>query len=138
MINVVIDTSVLMDALIKRTGPNRAALRLLLDPASPFHICYSSQISDEYVDVLHRAPISSRGLIPEADALLALVKDVGEELIPKYIPAIVYPDSDDRPFLEAAVYADAVLLTNNIKDYPFLGVTVIAPDEFLAWYEEST
>lgn len=67
----------------------------------------------------------------EAELLLKLVLDVGEQIAPKFIPAIVYPDGKDRSFLEAAVYAGAVLLTNNLKDYPFLGVHVIAPDEFL-------
>jgi putative PIN family toxin of toxin-antitoxin system len=133
MINVILDTNVLMAALIKRDGPNRQALRKILNPVLPFKICYSSQIVDEYVDVLHRAPIVSRGLVPEAEALLQLVLDEGEQIVPKYIPAIVYPDEKDRPFLEAAVYVDAILLTNNLRDFPFLGVHTIAPEEFLDW-----
>lgn len=137
MINVVLDTNVLMAALIKRNGPNRIALRKVLNPDSPFRICYSSQIADEYADVLRRHPISSRGLTPEAEALCRLVLDVGDEIIPKFIPAIVYPDDKDRPFLEAAVYADAILLTNNLRDFPFLGVHVVALEEFLAWCEAS-
>lgn len=136
MINVVLDTNVLMAALLKKSGPNRAALRKVLDPATPFRICYSSQMADEYADVLHRAPIASRGLVAEAEALFRLVLDAGDQIVPKYLGAIVYPDEKDRPFLEAAVYADALLLTNNLKDYPFLGVAVLAPEELLAWCEE--
>ncbi|WP_172135156.1 putative toxin-antitoxin system toxin component, PIN family [Adlercreutzia sp. ZJ473] len=137
MVNVVIDTNVLVASLIKRNGPNRQALRKILDPATPLRLCYSSQMVDEYADVLHRPLVSSRGLVPQADALLRLVLDVGEEVVPKYIPAIVFPDEKDRPFLEAVVYVSGVLLTNNLKDFPFLGVTVIGPEDFLGWCAEA-
>ena len=136
MINIVLDTNILMASLLKKNGPNRTALRKVIDPSSPFRICYSSQIADEYADVLRRAPIASRGLVSEAEALFRLVLDVGEQIVPKYLGAIVHPDEKDRPFLEAAVYADAVLLTNNLKDFPVLGMTVLAPEELLAWCEE--
>lgn len=136
MVNVIVDTNVLMASLIVSDGPNRRALRCVLDPATPLRLCYSSQMVDEYDDVLHRLPIASRGLIEPAEALLKLVLDVGEEIVPKYVSAIVYPDEKDRPFLEAAVYVNGVLLTNNIKDYPFLGVTVIGPEDFLGWCDE--
>ena len=36
----------------------------------------------------------------------------------------------------ATVYVEGVLLTNNLKDYPFLGVNVIGPETFLDWCEE--
>uniref|UniRef100_A0A7C9JCF9 Putative toxin-antitoxin system toxin component, PIN family n=1 Tax=Muribaculaceae bacterium Z82 TaxID=2304548 RepID=A0A7C9JCF9_9BACT len=137
MVNVVVDTNVLMAALLKPSGPNRKALRKIINPATPLRICYSSQIVDEYIDVLHRFPISSRGLTQAAEALVRLIVDVGDEMVPKYVPAIVYPDEKDRPFLEAAVYVNAVLLTNNLKDFPFLGVTVIGPEDFLSWCEEA-
>lgn len=137
MINVVVDTNVLMASLLKQNGPNRAALRKVLDPASPLQLCYSSQMADEYRDVLHRFPIVSRGLVEVADGLLRLVLMAGEEIVPEYVPAIVYPDEKDRPFLEAAVYVDGVLLTNNVRDFPFLGVTVIGPEEFLGWCESA-
>jgi len=137
MIYVVVDTNVFMAALIKKGGPNRAALRKALDPRSPFRVCYSSQMFDEHEEVLARYPISSRGLTSEAEALLRLIADVGDQIVPKFIPAIVYPDEKDRPFLEATVYAEAILLTNNLRDYPYLGITAIAPEEFLSWCEES-
>lgn len=137
MVNVVVGANVLMASLLKPSGANRRVLRKIVDPATPLRICYSSQMVDEYRDVLHRFPISSRGLTNAADALLRLVLDLGDEIVPKFVPAIVYPDEKDRPFLEAAVYANAVLLTNNLKDFPFLGVTVIGPEDFLAWCESS-
>ena len=70
MINVVLDTNVLMATPIKKDGVNRAALRKVIDSSGIFRICYSSQMADEYTEVLRRHPISSRGLTSEADALL--------------------------------------------------------------------
>ena len=70
MINVVLDTNVLMAAPIKKDGVNRAALRKVIDPSGIFRICYSSQMADECVEALRRHPISSRGLTSEAAALL--------------------------------------------------------------------
>lgn len=135
MIDVIIDTNVLVAALLRKGGSNRAALRKVLDPRTPLQICYSSQMVSEYRDVLSRHLVASRGLSAQAEALLDIVLEEGDEVVPKYLPAIVYPDEKDRPFLEAAVYVEGIILTNNLKDFPYLGVTVIAPDELLSWCE---
>lgn len=135
MIDVIVDTNVLVAALLKKGGANRAALRKVLDPRTPLQICCSSQMVSEYCDVLARRLIASRGLSSQAETLLSIVLDAGDEVVPKYLPAIVYPDEKDRPFLEAAVYVDGIILTNNTKDFPYLGVSVVGPEELLAWCE---
>lgn len=135
MIDIVFDTNVLVGALLKADGPNRRAMRSVLASPGSFRICYSSQIMAEYEDVLARPVITARGLQDEAAALLGLIKRVGTEVIPKPVYAVVYPDRDDRPFLEAAVCVGGALVTNNLEDYPFLGVTVLGPEEFLGWLE---
>jgi predicted nucleic acid-binding protein len=101
-------------------------------------ICFSSIIMAEYADVLSRPLITGRGLQEEVAELLAIIKDAGEEIVPKPVYALIYPDRTDRPFLEAAVYVDGLLLTNNLRDFPFSGVTIMAPDEFLGWLSESS
>ncbi len=136
MIDVIVDTNVLVAALLKKGGSNRAALRKVLDPRTPLQICYSSQMVGEYRDVLERHLIVSRGLSLQAEALLDIVLNAGDEVVPKYLPAIVYPDEKDRPFLEAAVYVGGIILTNNLKDFPYLGVSVVGPEELLAWCED--
>lgn len=136
MIDVIVDTNVLVATLLKKGGSNRAALYKVLDPRTPLQICYSSQMVDEYEEVFDRHLIVSRGLSSRAQALLDIVLDAGDEIIPKYLPAIVYPDEKDRPFLEAAVYVGGIILTNNVKDYPYLGVSVVGPEELLAWCED--
>ena len=131
MINVVLDTNVLVSALLKKEGPNRRVLREVVGNPDIFKVCYSSQMMAEYEDVLARPAVTSRGLQGEAADLLALMKRVGEEIIPKPVYALVYPDADNRPFLEAAVYVSGALVTNNLRDFPFLGVTILGPEEFL-------
>lgn len=87
----------------------------------------------EYEDALSRPVITARGLRDEARALLELMRRVGLEMVQKPDYTVVYPDLDDRPFLEAAIYVEGALVTNNLKDFPFLGVTILGPEEFLDW-----
>ena len=85
--------------------------------------------------MLGRSIVTLRGLGEEARTLLALIEDVAEEVVPKAIPALVYPDEKDKPFLEAAVYVDGVLVSNNTKDYLFAGVRVLKVGEFLRFLD---
>ena len=135
MVSVVLDTNVLLAALLQPRGTNRRALRTIIAHPQQFTVCFSSQMWAEYEDVLKRPVVTARGIAREAQALLDLLRDIGEEIVPKPVYAVVYPDRKDRPFLEAAVYVDGLLLTNNLKDFPFLGVTIMGPEDFLGWCE---
>lgn len=135
MIDVVLDTNVLVATLLTPRGEHAKALRKVLANPDAFNLVVSSQIVDEYRDVLSRSIITLRGLKEEADALLGLIISAAEEVVPKAIPALVYPDEKDKPFLEAAIYVDGVLVSNNTKDYPFIGVRIMKAGEFLAFAE---
>ena len=138
MVNVVVDTNVLMASLIVPAGPNRRALRRVLDPATPLRICYSSRDGGMSTMTFSIAfpshPAASSNLPKPYSSSCSMSGE--ERWCLSCVPAIVYPDEKDRPFLEAAIYVNGVLLTNNLKDYPFLGVTVIGPEEFLDWCDE--
>lgn len=136
MIDVVLDTNVLAASLLKSDGPNQELLRLIASRRDVFRVCYSSQMLAEYRDVLDRPFVTGRGLAEAADALVGLLCEIGEEVVPRFVPAIVYPDVDDKPFLEAAIYVHGILITNNLRDYPFLGVNVVGPEDFLAWWQQ--
>jgi predicted nucleic acid-binding protein len=135
MIEIVLDTNVLAAALLKPEGTHSHALLTILQNSQAFKIAISSQIFDEYSDVLSREIITLRGLKPEADALLALIATSSLEVIPKSIDYLVYPDIKDKPFVEAAVYIDGLLITNNIRDYPFVGLRALRAGEFLEMCE---
>jgi putative PIN family toxin of toxin-antitoxin system len=133
MLDIVLDTNVLVGALLKPDGSNSQALRAIISKPESFNICFSSIMLAEYEDVLSRPLITGRGLQREAEQLLSLLRDISEEIVPKPLYALVYPDRGDRPFLEASVYVNGLLLTNNLRDFPFADVTVLGPDEFLTW-----
>lgn len=133
MVDVILDTNVLVAALLQPRGSNSRALRAILASPASFNICFSSVMLAEYADVLSRPIITGRGLQQEAEGLLLLIKEVGEEVIPKPVYAVIYPDRTDRPFLEAVVYVNGLLITNNLKDFPFADVSVMGAEEFLSW-----
>lgn len=135
MIPIVLDTNVLVASLLSPKGDHAKALMVVLKNQSSFNLVISSQILDEYRDVCSRSVITLRGLRQEADALIELLQSVAEETVPKAIPALVYPDEKDKPFLEAAVYVKGILLSNNTKDYPFAGVRILKAGEFLRFTE---
>lgn len=137
MIDVVLDTNVLVAALLKPEGEHAGVLMEVLDKPGSFNLVVSSQIVDEYRDVLSRSVITLRGLAPEAGALLDLVCEMAQEVVPKSIPQLVYPDVKDKPFLEAAVYVGGVLVTNNVRDFPFAGVRILRAGEFLRFARSS-
>lgn len=59
-----------------------------------------------------------------AEALLDVFETFSNEIVLKFVPAIVYSDYDDKPFLETAIYTDGFLVTNNIRDFPSAGYTL--------------
>ena len=131
MIPVVLDTNVLVASLLRPDGDHARLLLYLMEHLQGYEIVVSPQIVDEYRDVLRRPFITLRGLADEAQALLGLVLSVAVEVVPRAIPQLVYPDVKDKPFLEAAVYAEGLLITNNIRDFPFTGVRILRAGEFL-------
>ena len=133
MVDIVLDTNVLYASVLDKHGVNRRCIALLAEHPGDFRLCYSSQMFDEYADIFKNPLISARGVTRQVERLLSWISKNGEEIVPKFVPAIVYPDENDRRFLEAAVYADAILITNNLKHYPFLGVRIMGPAAFLAW-----
>lgn len=135
MIDVVLDTNVLVAALLAPSGDHAKVLTRMLKRPDAFNLVVSSQIVDEYRDVLSRSVITLRGLKEEANALLRVVISVAEEVVPKCIPALVYPDEKDKPFLEAVVYVNGILVSNNTKDYPFVGVRILKAGDFLRFVD---
>lgn len=73
----------------------------------------------------------------DARELLELIEEVSIEVIPKSVPTLIYPDIADKPFLEAAVYVDGILITNNLRDFPFLGVRILRAGEFLGLIDQA-
>ena len=56
-------------------------------------------------------------------------------VIPKPLDHLVYPDVGDKPFVELAAYTNAIVLTNNVQDFPFMDIKVLRAQEFLALFD---
>lgn len=128
MIYAVIDTNVLVSALITKNPEAATAkvVKLLLEHG--FIPLYDADIIAEYEDVLHRAKFPIRSEV--ADALIAYIIENGIEAS-KVDFEEAMPDEDDRVFYEVSLsQEDSFLVTGNLKHYP-ASPRVITPADFI-------
>ncbi|MBR1547975.1 MAG: putative toxin-antitoxin system toxin component, PIN family [Prevotella sp.] len=129
MVYAVIDTNVLVSALITH-NPQSATSRVvrhLLD--GDFVPLYDGDIIEEYSDVLHRKKFK---LLPEvADSLISFIIENGVETDRRAFGEPM-PDEDDRVFYEVSLSMDdSFLVTGNQKHYP-ASPKVISPAGFVS------
>lgn len=134
MIYAVIDTNVLVSALITHNSLSATAkvVRLLLEGG--FVPLYESNIIEEYQEVLHRSKFK---LLPDiADAIISYIKEHGIETSRTAFQELM-PDEDDRVFYEVSLSVDdSFLVTGNLKHYPQTP-KVISPADFINVIMES-
>ena len=134
MICAVIDTNVLVSALVTHNSLSATAkvVRLLLEGG--FTPLYESSIIEEYQEVLHRSKFK---LLPDvADALISYILEHGIETLRTPFPESM-SDEDDRVFYEVSLSVeDSFLVTGNLKHYPQT-LKVISPADFIRVVVES-
>lgn len=114
MIRAVIDTNVLVSAMISSAG-NEALLVLAINQGLVVP-CLSVEILKEYSDVLLRPRFGFPAA--EVDALLDLLRRKGKLLEPARITP-TSPDPDDDKFIACALAAKAdFLVTGNKRHFP--------------------
>jgi putative PIN family toxin of toxin-antitoxin system len=130
-VRVVLDTNVLVSALLNVHGAPAQVLSLLRQGI--LTLCADGRILDEYEEVLGR-PEFPFGLEDVATLVRFLRQSC--ELVSTRPPIHPLPDPDDEPFLEVAAYGRVdALVTGNIRHYPDdrrVGVRVVAPAELIA------
>ena len=130
MKRVVIDTNVIVSALLKPKGPPARILRLVLQ--GDLVLILNEQILMEYENVLARPKFSL-----DSDLVRVVLEKLKSGAIeaPALSSPLSLPDPDDEPFLEAALAGHAdVLVTGNKRHYPerdCYGQAVRSPKEFL-------
>lgn len=133
MIYAVIDTNVLVSALITH-NPESATVKVLRHLfEGHFKALFDFDIVEEYTEVLHRKKFP---IHPEiADGLISYITEHGIDCIrSEYNHAM--PDEDDRVFFEVALSVDeSFLVTGNLKHYP-VTPKVISPADFIKLMEE--
>lgn len=131
MKRIVLDTNVLVSALLTPFGPPGRVLDMVL--AGEVQILYDDRIATEYGEVLTREKFGfAQG---EVEDLLAFLKAEGELVLASPLN-VGPPDPDDAMFLEVAVAGRAeAIVTGNGEDFPpncRRGIPVLSPAQFLA------
>jgi len=129
---VVLDTNVLVSALLTRGGSAHQVIQLIL--RGDLQPCVDGRIVDEYRDVLARGKFS---FSPQAvDALLEALLLDAQEVLPAPVAGRLV-DEADRAFLEVAAAVDVeAVITGNVRHFHAarsLGIPVLTPGEFLVW-----
>jgi uncharacterized protein len=114
VIRVVLDTNVIVSALLKPQGTEAAVLLLVLHGMAA--VALSEPVLAEYEEVLSRPKFKR-----PADVVIGLltdIKSVGHLVRPKHALAVSAHESDNR-FLECAEAARAdFLITGNTRHFP--------------------
>lgn len=129
MIGAVLDTNVLVSALLRGGGPPTLVLRLALSES--FHCFVSEAIFAEYETVLRRPDLK----LPVEDVATSLRK------LAKVLTTVTprkrvhsASDFDDNKFLECALEARAdYIVTGNLRHFParFQDIRITSPRQFL-------
>lgn len=133
MLKVVIDTNVLVSALLKDNSPPAFILTLLRK--RKMSLCLSKAIFEEYRAVINREKFQH---IRSAAAPLLLSLKKGALLVePKIRIAVITADPADNKFLECAQAAQAnFLITGNTKHFSFKqfqDTRIVSPKEFIEY-----
>ena len=138
MIRAVIDTNILVRALIKPEGTVGPVLRRLRD--GDYTILYTEVLLNELSDVLARPRIQVKyGLTQEdIETILALILLRGEPASPTR-RVDVCRDPKDNMVLEAAVCGQADVIVSGDEDlltlHPFEGIPIVGSSDFLSMLE---
>jgi putative PIN family toxin of toxin-antitoxin system len=124
-LRAVLDTNVLVSALLSPTGKPAKIYRLFL--AETLDLVISEDVFAEYEDVLHRPRLKIQ--TTDVDTVLSVIRQYGETVQP--IPSTeVMTDEDDRVFYDTAKSAGAYLITGNAKHFPQKPF-ILTPSAFL-------
>ena len=141
MIRAVIDTNIIIGAVIKPEGTVGAILRSLRDRG--YSILYSEPLLIELADVLNRPRIRQKyGLsTQDIETVLALILLRGEAVTTARRIDICR-DPKDNMILEVAVAGKADVISSGDKDLislrEFEGIPIVVPAEFLRRLESSS
>jgi predicted nucleic acid-binding protein len=129
-VRIVIDTNVLVSAAwvsLRQGWPTQIVRALLDGRLSGFH---DARILSERLRVFEYKHVRARVPPDAAMRLLHALAGIEQRVddVPEYSGML--PDASDRPFVEVALVAGAVLVTGNRKHFPAdTGIEVLTPAE---------
>lgn len=136
---IVLDTNVLVSAMLSRRGASYALLNLIESAA--FAVCVSVPLVLEYEDALRRDAIKGRVTSSSVDDVLDYMCDVAEKHQVHYLWRPHLKDPKDDMVLELALAADCkYIVTYNLRDFRIQtrgALRVLTPGEFLNLLKEA-
>ncbi len=134
MFKLVIDTNVVISALLKRESNPALIISLIL--RGDWRICVTEKIFAEYEEVLGRAKFKKLDQVSVRE-LLATLRSRAFWVVPKITIDDAAKDSHDNAFLECALESRAnFLITGNIHHFPekkFHDTLIVTPSEFVSY-----
>ncbi len=129
MIRAVLDTNIIVSALLQPLGPPAQVFLLAL--GNSVQLCVSGSIYAEYEEVIRRPRFNrtEETILSALNAIRARACWVRPSVTVR-----ACSDPDDDIFLECAQASDAAyLVTGNIKDFPprWHGTEIVTPSHFL-------
>lgn len=132
MQKVVIDTNIVVSALIQRSYPHRIIYDLFVD--DKFQMCVSDELLAEYYEVLSRPKFSR---FPDFFVLAEILQADIASKAKNYQPTIkldLISDQDDNMILELAETCQAdFIITGNTNDFTFSSyqnTRIVTPKEY--------
>lgn len=113
---VVLDTNILVSALMTPDGKAYALLKRVLQ--GEYTICISSEIMEEYKDVLHRERLHLDKFLIDYLLSVFYIQGIWIEPLPSNSQKVAMVDESDRKFFDVAKCLHAKLVTGNFKHYP--------------------
>lgn len=138
MDRIVLDTNVVVAALLSQRGASNQLLRMVSEEA-PFRVCLSVPLVLEYESALRRKLGRDH---PGIDAILDYLCQVGEHQEIFFLWRPYLQDPGDEMVLEVAVGSQASrIVTHNRRDFrgveETFGVRIVSPGEYLEELEGS-
>jgi len=136
MHKIVLDTNILISAIISHGYPNRILHNLIATERVQINL--SEQVLNEYTEVATRTKFTEyKGFRQNALFIIANIKRVGKLYTPN-IELDIISDKADNKFLELAVFSNAnFLITGNTKHFTFSeyeSVKIISPRDYIENY----
>jgi len=132
MQRIVLDTNVLVSALIRQSYPYLILNELLFE--KKISLCISEALWEEYYEVLKRDKFSKYpDFIAKAESLLVHIEHHSEKFFPKGKITLIR-DVDDNKFLEISFASKAnFLITGNTNDFTmkkYKTTKIVTPKEY--------
>ena len=129
---IVLDTNVLVSALLNPHGPPASILNLVIN--SKIRLLYDNRILQEYIEVLHREKFGFN--TASIDALISFFLSEGDYIAAEPVE-IKFKDEDDCVFCEVMTSGEAdFLITGNLAHFP-KDAKIVRPADFLKAYGKS-